>query len=129
VIPEHLGRLMSPEDQKKYGFESIAACTERLEAQREKDDHDFLLAFLRKEELGYYHAPMYKKSELPVGIPDFGIYRGSRILWIEFKTGKNKLSPEQKNQIARMLTDGNEVRVCYSYPEALAAVKTFFGIN
>ena len=128
IIPDNIGRLMSPEDQKKYGFETIEVITQRQEEQLEKDLHEMLLAYLRRNELGYYHAGMHKKSELPVGMPDFGIYRGSRIMWIEFKVGQNKISPEQKNQIGKMLCDGNEVHVCYSYPDAIAKVEQFFGI-
>lgn len=129
VIPDNIGRLMSPEDQKKYGFKSVETIAAEQEVKLEKDLHEKLLAYLRRK--GFcdpYRAGMHKKSELAIGMPDFGIYRGSRIMWIEFKVGQNKISPEQKNQIGKMLCDGNEVHVCYSYPDAIAKVEQFFGI-
>ena len=129
VIPDHIGRLMSPEDQKKYGFETIEVIGERQEAQLEKELHGQFLEFLNSKSLGYYHAPMFKKSELPVGIPDFGVFRGSRIIWVEFKVGKNKLDPDQKIKIATMLADDNEVRVCYDLISGINEVKSFFKIN
>lgn len=129
VIPQHLVKLMSPEDQKKYGFETIEVRNERLESQLERDLHTMFLAFLNRHGLGYYHAEMSKKSPFTIGQPDFAVYRGSRIMFVEFKVGKNKLAPEQKEQIAKLLTDGNTVHVCYSYPAAVDAVKSFFGTD
>ena len=57
VIPDHIGRLMSPEDQKKYGFETIEAIGERQEAQLEKELHGAVpRSSLNRQQLGYYHA-------------------------------------------------------------------------
>jgi hypothetical protein len=128
VIPNNIGKLMSTDDQKKYGFRTVEAITEQQEIDREKDLHTMFMQFLHRHRLGYYHAPMFKKSELEKGVPDFGVYRGSRIIWIEFKVGKNKLDPDQKNKIATMLADDNEVRVCYNYSDATREVIKFFNL-
>jgi hypothetical protein len=129
AIPQNLGRLMSPDDQKRFGFKTLEALNAEQEAKQEKDLHGMFMAFLHRESFGYYHAAMNKKSPFLIGQPDFGVYRGSRIVWIEFKVGTNKLSPEQKTQIATLLADDNTVHVCYSYPEAVNAVRAFFGIK
>ena len=120
---------MSPEDQKKYGFQT----PEAIEAQRddvlEKELHTEFIQFLNRYDLKYYHAPMHKRSQFPVGQPDFGVHRASRILFIEFKVGKNRLDPDQKNRIAELLADDNEVHVCYSYEAAYRATTKFFNLE
>ncbi len=42
VIPENVGKLMSPEDQKRYGFKSWETLTLEQEEAREKDMHGLL---------------------------------------------------------------------------------------
>ena len=128
-VPPHFTRLMDPEDRKKLGLRTWEESRAEGELKLERDLHTEFIQFLNLHRLGYYHAPMFKKSELEKGIPDFGIYRGSRILWIEFKVGKNKLDPDQQNKIAEMLVDGNEVRVCWSIEEGIRETGKFFNLN
>ena len=129
VIPDHIGKLMSPEDQKKYGFKTVEQTIYETEFKLEKELHDFFISFLNRQKLGYYHADPTRKSTIALGMPDFGIYRNSRIVWIEFKIGKNKLEPHQKDKIATMLTDGNAVQVCYDYMSAVNVVGKFFELE
>jgi hypothetical protein len=126
VIHENLARLMSKEDREKYGIETMDEVEARQEIQLEKELHELFIQYLNRKEYGYYHAAMDKKSPFVIGMPDFGVYRNSRIIWIEFKIGKKKLREEQRNQVAKMLTDGNEVRVCYNYADATNEIEKFF---
>lgn len=120
---------MSPDDQKKYGFQTPEAIEAQQDDVLEKELHTKFIQFLNRYDLNYDHAPMYKRSQFPVGQPDFGVYRASRILFIEFKVGKNRLDPDQKNRIAELLADDNEVHVCYSYEEAYRATTKFFNLK
>ena len=129
VVHENLARLMSQEDRTKYGIKTMNEILSEQEVKLERDLHNMFIAFLTRHELGYYHADPTRKSTIAIGMPDFGVFRNSRIIWIEFKVGKNRLSHEQHDKIAAMLADGNEVRLCYEYSEATELVRNFFGIK
>jgi hypothetical protein len=129
VIPDNLVRRMSEEDRKKYGVKTAEEVDAEVEIKLERNLHNKFINFLNRHSLGYYHADMSRKSTIASGLPDFGVFRGSRIIFIEFKIGKNVLSEVQKNRIGIMLLDNNRVGVCYSYAEAIRLVKEFFGIT
>jgi hypothetical protein len=62
------------------------------------------------------------------GVPDIFVaipnipYSG---LFIEFKAGKNPLSKNQKTMIERLLENGYQCKVCYSWFEAREALKEY----
>jgi hypothetical protein len=129
VVPENIAKRMSPEDREKYGVKTAAEIAAEAEIKLERDLHNKFISFLNRSELGYYHADTSRKSTITSGLPDFGVFRGSRIVFIEFKVGKNTLSEVQKKRIGIMLTDNNTVHVCHGYAEAIRLVKEFFGIT
>lgn len=49
--------------------------------------------------------------------------------WIEFKYGKNKLTPEQKDWADFLISEGHRVEVCYSVDAAKAATKDYLGMK
>lgn len=62
------------------------------------------------------------------GIPDLLIPYPTRLhhgLFIELKCGKNKLSPEQKEVITRLMGAGYECRVCYCLEEFIRSVNEY----
>jgi len=46
-------------------------------------------------------------------------------LWIEFKSGKNKLTLEQEIFLQRRLSDGYSCAVCYSIDSAIAILEQY----
>ncbi|MCC6192092.1 MAG: VRR-NUC domain-containing protein [Anaerolineales bacterium] len=68
---------------------------------------------------------------LRAGVPDThlpvprGGYAG---LWIEFKHGRNTLSPEQREWVAALEGLGHCVRVCRDSRQAIAATEDFLGL-
>jgi hypothetical protein len=126
VLPENIVRRMSKEDREKYGVKTNEEVDAEVEIKLERDLHNKFISFLKRHSLGYYHADPSRKSTVASGLPDFGVFRGSRIIFIEFKIGKNTLSEVQKNRICVMLLDNNTVCVCNGYAEAIRLVSEFF---
>jgi hypothetical protein len=48
-------------------------------------------------------------------------------LWIEFKSGKNKLTKEQEIFLESIKNNRQMHAVCYDLPEAIAVLKTYLG--
>lgn len=53
--------------------------------------------------------------------------KGFSGLWIEFKWGKNKLTPEQKEFVAMLRAEGHFVEICYTVDEAIKQVERYLG--
>ena len=71
---------------------------------------------------------MLKKEGVSKGVFDVfccipkGEYHG---LWIEFKSGKNKLTTEQKEFCRARLEDGFSCEICYSVGEAIEVLENY----
>lgn len=79
VLPEHILRLMSPEDRRRCGpagltaGEAAARAEERAETQLQEE----IATYLRLREIEYIKTDPRKRSPLPGGWPDFTFaYRG-----------------------------------------------------
>jgi hypothetical protein len=131
LIPENLLRLMSAADRKQFGKAgwNMAEVQERVDLRLERKLHSDYVGFLRRHGFKDHQiitSPMNRKSFLPQGFPDFLIQRGGRFLYLEFKTGNNRLSPIQELVIADLIADGCRVLVLYTYKAAVEATLDFF---
>jgi hypothetical protein len=75
-------------------------------------------------------AANLKKSGVLSGVPDVFVAIPSMAfsgLFIEFKAGKNKLTDNQRSMIDRLVKDGYECKICYSWFEARDMLKEYFG--
>jgi hypothetical protein len=129
IIPENLLSKMSATDRKQFGKagrtmpEHIAEYSLKLE----RDLHNDFSGFLKRHEFDLViHTSPAKKSPIKLGWPDYTIFKGGKILFIEFKVGANVLSEDQRTVIAQLLTEGFTVRVLYSYTEAVKGTLEFF---
>ena len=129
LVPSHIARLMSPEDRKAHGIltpeeESAAA---NLTLEREIH-HQYGGWLYRHDFYDYYHSDPVRRPTIKAGLPDFGVYRDSRILFLEIKVRPNGLSPIQEEVFQRIGRAGNIILICYSYAEATAATAKFFNL-
>jgi hypothetical protein len=75
-------------------------------------------------------AANLKRQGVLSGVPDIFVavpnlpYSG---LFIEFKAGKNPLTKNQKTVIERLLKNGYQCKVCYSWFEARDVLKDYLG--
>jgi hypothetical protein len=126
-LPPHIERLIDPRDRQALGIKTPEERILKANLELERDLHSHFAGWLRRNGFyPFYHADPVRRSTIAVGLPDFGVFRDSRIVFIEFKVGKNKLSAEQEEVMTGMSTAGNVVLVCYSYQEAVNAVEQFF---
>lgn len=132
-LTDRLLKLMEPKDRKllgKAGRTSDEIQAEN-EAKSEKELHEQFYAFLSRNGFGptlIIHAAMYKKSQLPIGWPDFSILHKGSIMFLEFKVAKNTTSPAQDIMIRALRDSGFTVFVLYTLEAAQRETKTFFNL-
>ena len=129
-IPPNIARLMSPEDRKANGI--LTPEEERAQANLtlEREIHHQFGGWLYRHGFeDYYHSDPVRRPTIKSGLPDFGVYRDSRIIWIEFKVHPNKLTQSQEECFERMGRNGNIIMVCYSSPQAEEIITKFFNLS
>jgi hypothetical protein len=88
------------------------------EVEVERDLHEQFIQWLNLREIHRYHFRMDRKSPIP-GAPDFTLHYGQRVCFIEFKVGKNDLSPDQAAYHASLGLAKCEVSTARSLQEAI----------
>jgi hypothetical protein len=129
----HIGRLMSPEDQKRYGFVDPGvhppyetdhhAPVKTGKLEREEQGHFWNWLCLNGYAAGTIWHRTDKRSTGTLGTPDFVVPTWSGVLYIEFKMPGTTLSGAQKEFRAGLEAKGHTLYVCYSSDEAIALVK------
>jgi hypothetical protein len=123
ILPPNIVRLMSKEDQERLGQVTIEVVAQLNAARDEKELHEQIASLLRRRDIVYVHASMFKRSTLPVGFPDFTfVFHGEPHGW-ECKVGKTKLSQEQVDMLYEMNRNGWRTWTIYSLEEALKILK------
>jgi hypothetical protein len=129
LVPSHIARLMSPDDRKANGIETPEEEAQRHNLTLERDIHSLFGSWLYRHGFeDYYHSDPVRRPTIKAGLPDFGVYRDSRIIFIEIKVGKNDLSESQEIVFQRMGDKGNVILICKSYEQCVSAVSKFFNL-
>lgn len=126
AIPNHILKLMPKEARPK----SVAGMThdelkDHNTVKLEKNIHDDIISYLRRNYIPFDHSRMDRKSTNTVGQPDFAIYIHNRVLFLEVKCSNGKLSEEQIKRHAELEAYGNKIEVVYSYDEARIKILEF----
>jgi hypothetical protein len=129
VIPQNLVKLMDPKDRKSLGVRTNEEVATQNDLTLEREIHQQFISWLRRHDfLDFYHSDPVRRPTIKAGLPDFGVYRNSRILFLEFKTSTGRLSAVQEETFQRMGAQGNVILVCHSYDEAAKATAQFFSL-
>lgn len=125
--------LMDAKDRKQFGKRALTydEVEEQAGDRLEKELHDQYFAYLHRNGFTMrciIHAPMYKKSALPPGWPDFTVFYRGHTLFIEFKVGKNTTSTTQDFVISGLREQGFPVFVLYTLEDAQRETKAFFNL-
>lgn len=90
---------------------------------------DLLFAIPNGGYRGKREGARLKEEGVRAGVPDIflpvplGGYAG---LWIEMKTSKGRLSPEQRVYLSRLDGEGYKVEVARGYPSAVKAIDSYY---
>jgi hypothetical protein len=129
LVPSHIARLMSPEDRKANGIQTPEEESAAANLTLERDIHSQFGSWLYRHDFwDYYHSDPVRRPTIKAGLPDFGIYRDSRILFLEIKVKPNGLTASQEEVFARMGAAGNVILIVYSYEEACRVTAKFFNL-
>jgi hypothetical protein len=122
ILPDRILTKMSAADRKKLGKAGVTASegAAKCDHREEIAIHNQIKAFLHRNYIRYLYASPNKRSTLPVGYPDFTIFGSHfRVVFIEVKTAKGKLTKEQLDWQIHLITRGHFHYVVGSYLEAI----------
>jgi hypothetical protein len=126
--PDNFLRCL-PKSERKGLFtpDEIAV---KQECKREKDLHRDIENLLRQRNLLFIHAPMNRKSQLPIGWPDFSILLGNgRLCFVEVKSSTGKLDIEQHRTMGLLMLQGYDYIVAKDLVQVQAALNLWGGKN
>lgn len=130
VLPDHVLRLMSPEDRAKLGKagQTAAEAREKFDARLERTMHDEFERWLglHRDKLYWDHSRMDRATSNRVGHPDFVIQRAGRVLNIEFKVLGAPIRTKQIEVHEWIARTGGCVHVCYATEEAIKVTRETF---
>lgn len=121
VLPNHILRLMRPEDRASLGKGGMTAdeAARKWQKGEERKMHQVFEADIRRRGWPYLHSRMDKAPTIRKGWPDFSVFNGPRAVCIEFKAEGGKLDQEQKECIAELTAAGVPVLVAYDLQSAI----------
>jgi hypothetical protein len=118
LLPPNIRNKIDPADRRALGKAGMTT-EENIDAKRTKDekaDHNRVMSWVRRNELECIHAPTFRRvHDLPPGWPDFSLIWGDRILFVELKSARGRLSPAQLEMKAKLEAQGATVYVKFSY--------------
>src|SRR5437016_12469518 len=88
---------------------------------RESDLHKEFIAWLNARRIPFVHSRTDRRTTTALGEPDFYVFWQGRVLGIECKIDKNKLSEAQKKRIAYLKQAGVRVEVARTLQECIVA--------
>jgi hypothetical protein len=116
-----LDKIADPADRRKMGKAGLtmAERSAKEETRLERELHSQFSGFLKRNESKtalVIHADPTKPARMTPGVPDYTIFfRNGRVLFVEFKVGRNWLTPEQTIIIAQLRESGFPVLITSSY--------------
>lgn len=96
---------------------------------KESQSHQAFAKWLDRNQIPFVHSRTDKRHTNAVGDCDFYCFLAGRVLGIEVKIGKNKLSKAQEERIAYLRRSGMVVHIARSVPECVGAVESWLGVE
>jgi len=106
LLPDSFRKCMEPETRKEMKTPTTDEAVAKAAAGEELKMHNQFEAWCRLNNLPFIHSRTDRKSTIQAGHPDFTVFAGGRVAFIEFKTEAGKLSQEQVNRIAILMDAG-----------------------
>jgi hypothetical protein len=139
-LTEAMRRCLDPEVRKeldiaagKAGLPNAGLTSQQARAKGlrklEREEQLLLAAWLHLQEeagkLAYDWSATNRRVTCRVGMPDFKVYRGGRVLFGEMKIDRATLNPAQREMHDRLLRAGCEVEIWVSADSAIRRIKNF----
>jgi len=124
VIPEHIRRLMSPQDRAILDAKAAKAIAKR-EREEQKIFNTWLNNRLTEHKLYAINPRSDKASTIRRGHPDYTIWLPNRMLLLEMKVDGGTLSQDQLKCIELLTELGYPVEIPWSAAQAIEIVERF----
>jgi hypothetical protein len=140
-LNEAMRRCLDPEVRKeldtKAGLANAGLTSQEARSKGlrklEREQQRILAAWLAIQEeqgrLSYDWSATNRRVTCRVGMPDFKVYRGGRVLFGEMKIDRASLSPMQRDMHDRLLRAGCEVEIWASADSAIRRIKNWIWTN
>jgi hypothetical protein len=119
LLPDRMLKLMSAADRKAIGQTTAAEALAIAEAKSERELQEQIASILRHREVVYIRPAMFRRSQLPVGWPDFTFCHKSRAIGLECKSKIGEPTHEQLEMHAHMEANGWEVHIVRSLAKVI----------
>jgi hypothetical protein len=125
-LPQRLVDRLSEADRREYAFHvgnanagfTTYELEQKLAARAERELQKQIRQYLSQKEVVFICPPMFKRSELPPGWPDFTFaFCGVPIIW-ECKNSTGKLRESQKQIVDQLVANGWRFRIIRSVEQA-----------
>lgn len=97
---------IAPADRKALGIKTRAERASKIERTSERELQADIRTELKRRDIPFVNPPMFKKSELATGSPDFQFTYGAISVAFECKVGTNQQSQAQHEMEARLIRCG-----------------------
>jgi VRR-NUC domain len=130
LLPDHVLEKMSPADRKALGKGGVTAseAIAKAEAKSERAAQKLFASWLSLRSIYFITARPDKRSTIRIGHCDFSIFHAGKVLFVEMKGPRGRLSEEQEQCIGELLDKGFRVALAYSAVEAIQVTREFFGV-
>jgi hypothetical protein len=127
-LPDNIkDKIADPAEKKRLG-PTLPEQTAERDRRLEKKLRGEVIGFCERHGIIVDTPNPTRRSTLANGRPDLLLTKSKRCLYVELKTGYNKLSPEQEAYRLKLIDAGNRVEVVRDYPTATIIIMEFFGL-
>ncbi len=124
AAPDVFRDKIDAKDRQALGIKTKAQRIEEIERTSERELQADIRQELNRRDIPFVNPPMFKKSELQPGAPDFQFtYGAGHSVAFECKVGTNQQSPAQHKMEARLRRCGVKYFVITSMHEVLTILK------
>lgn len=109
-------------------YEEIEQCALFDWIRTQKKIYPYAFHIANERKCSPYRGKILKKMGVKSGVSDIFIAIPSKNfhgLWIEMKAGKNTLTPNQKQFLMDMKSQGYEAQCCYGFDEAKVVIEEY----
>lgn len=125
-LPQRIVDLLSPDDRQEYALHighpnagrSSSEIEQKITGRAERELQNQVRQYLNQKGVSFICPAMFRKSELPLGWPDFTFaYQGIPVLW-ECESLKGELRESQERVVVQLIRNGWRFRLIRSLEQA-----------
>lgn len=119
LLPDSFRRRMATPERKAMTLPTMGEAEDAKATKSERKLHDQFENWCRVKGIFVIHSRTDRKSTNRVGLPDFVLIYGAKVIGVEFKIAPNMASDEQNKCMTEMQAVGCQCAVCFDLQSAI----------